>query len=203
MGSEPAQRANQRGRRSGRNDEMTESREATDVDALGEIMLIQGTMQRQFLRVMLRRLASDVPSLQRRAPSRRTRSDAGKPRGRPRPLRVAWLCAEGMGEAFGDGARRHRLYPRAAGAPLGFPPRTWNGSLPVSRCLERGVGLRYLPGGLSVRTSLGVPKGLRGGELRRPVEPDPDHAGGGIEILPQPSAFEFSFVGAFRFFRDL
>ena len=41
---------------------MTQSREATDVDALGEIMLIQGTMQRQFLRVMLRRLASDVPS---------------------------------------------------------------------------------------------------------------------------------------------
>ena len=32
----------------------------TDVDALGEIMLIQGTMQRQFLRVLLRRLASDV-----------------------------------------------------------------------------------------------------------------------------------------------
>ena len=41
---------------------MTEAREATDVDALGEIMLIQGTMQRQFLRVMLRRLATDVPS---------------------------------------------------------------------------------------------------------------------------------------------
>jgi hypothetical protein len=34
----------------------------TDVDALGEIMLIQGTMQRQFLRVLLRRLASDVPA---------------------------------------------------------------------------------------------------------------------------------------------
>lgn len=33
---------------------------ATDVDALGEIMLIQGTMQRQFLRVILRRLATDV-----------------------------------------------------------------------------------------------------------------------------------------------
>ena len=40
---------------------MSEAREATDVDALGEIMLIQGTMQRQFLRVMLRRLATDVP----------------------------------------------------------------------------------------------------------------------------------------------
>ena len=36
--------------------------EATDVDALGEIMLIQGTMQRQFLRVLLRRLATDVPA---------------------------------------------------------------------------------------------------------------------------------------------
>jgi hypothetical protein len=32
----------------------------TDVDALGEIMLIQGTMQRQFLRVLLRRIAGDV-----------------------------------------------------------------------------------------------------------------------------------------------
>jgi hypothetical protein len=41
---------------------MAETREATDVDALGEIMLIQGTMQRQFLRVMLRRLATDIPS---------------------------------------------------------------------------------------------------------------------------------------------
>ena len=38
--------------------------EASDVDALGEIMLIQGTMQRQFLRVILRRLASDVPEFQ-------------------------------------------------------------------------------------------------------------------------------------------
>lgn len=36
----------------------------TNVDALGEIMMIQGTMQRQFLRVMLRRLASDVPAFQ-------------------------------------------------------------------------------------------------------------------------------------------
>jgi len=34
----------------------------TDVDALGEIMLIQGTIQRQFLRVLLRRLAGDVPA---------------------------------------------------------------------------------------------------------------------------------------------
>ena len=37
---------------------------ASDVDALGEIMLIQGTMHRQFLRVVLRRLASDVPTFQ-------------------------------------------------------------------------------------------------------------------------------------------
>jgi hypothetical protein len=41
---------------------MPETSEATDVDALGEIMLIQGTMQRQFLRVLLRRLATDVPA---------------------------------------------------------------------------------------------------------------------------------------------
>jgi hypothetical protein len=39
---------------------MPQTSEATDVDALGEIMLIQGTMQRQFLRVLLRRLAADV-----------------------------------------------------------------------------------------------------------------------------------------------
>lgn len=39
---------------------MPEKSEATDVDALGEIMLIQGTMQRQFLRVLLRRLVTDV-----------------------------------------------------------------------------------------------------------------------------------------------
>jgi hypothetical protein len=36
----------------------------TNVDALGEIMMIQGTMQRQFMRVMLRRLASDLPAFQ-------------------------------------------------------------------------------------------------------------------------------------------
>ena len=30
--------------------------ESSDVDALGEIMMIQGTMQRQFLRAMLRRV---------------------------------------------------------------------------------------------------------------------------------------------------
>ena len=36
----------------------------TNVDALGEIMLIQGTMHRQFLRVILRRLATDVPGFQ-------------------------------------------------------------------------------------------------------------------------------------------
>lgn len=41
---------------------MADAREATDVDALGEIMLIQGTMQRQFLRVMLRRMATDIPA---------------------------------------------------------------------------------------------------------------------------------------------
>lgn len=34
---------------------------ATDSEVLGELMLIQGTMQRQFLRVVLRRLATDVP----------------------------------------------------------------------------------------------------------------------------------------------
>ncbi len=39
---------------------MTETTQATDVDALGEIMVIQGAMQRQFLRVVLRRLATDV-----------------------------------------------------------------------------------------------------------------------------------------------
>ena len=41
---------------------MAEAREAGDVEALGEIMLIQGTMQRQFLRIILRRLTTDVPS---------------------------------------------------------------------------------------------------------------------------------------------
>ena len=41
---------------------MAETREASDVEALGELMLIQATMQRQFLRVMLRRLATDLPS---------------------------------------------------------------------------------------------------------------------------------------------
>ena len=41
---------------------MTQEPAPTDVDALGEIMLIQGTMQRQFLRVLLRRLATDVPN---------------------------------------------------------------------------------------------------------------------------------------------
>jgi hypothetical protein len=39
-----------------------ETAEATDIEALGEIMLLQGTMQRQFLRVLLRRLATDVPT---------------------------------------------------------------------------------------------------------------------------------------------
>jgi len=41
---------------------MTEPRETGDVEALGEVMLIQGTMQRQFLRIMLRRLATDIPA---------------------------------------------------------------------------------------------------------------------------------------------
>ncbi|HEX9904460.1 MAG TPA: hypothetical protein VGA77_05800 [Propylenella sp.] len=36
--------------------------ESSDVDALGEIMMIQGAMQRQFLRAMLRRVATDVPA---------------------------------------------------------------------------------------------------------------------------------------------
>lgn len=39
---------------------MTETNQATDVDALGELMIIQAAMQRQFLRVVLRRLATDV-----------------------------------------------------------------------------------------------------------------------------------------------
>lgn len=39
---------------------MTEKSGTTDIDALGEIMLVQGTMQRQFLRVLLRRLATDI-----------------------------------------------------------------------------------------------------------------------------------------------
>jgi hypothetical protein len=37
---------------------------AANVDALGEVMMIQSTMQRQFLRVILRRLATDVPAFQ-------------------------------------------------------------------------------------------------------------------------------------------
>jgi len=41
---------------------MAETGHAADVDALGEIMLLQGTMQRQFLRIMIRRLASDIPT---------------------------------------------------------------------------------------------------------------------------------------------
>jgi hypothetical protein len=39
---------------------MPETGHAADVDALGEIMLLQGTMQRQFLRILIRRLAGDV-----------------------------------------------------------------------------------------------------------------------------------------------
>ena len=41
---------------------MTQKSGTADIDALGEIMLVQGTMQRQFLRVLLRRLATDVSS---------------------------------------------------------------------------------------------------------------------------------------------
>lgn len=40
---------------------MTDSHDTSATDALGEIMLIQATMQRQFLRVLLRRIVSDVP----------------------------------------------------------------------------------------------------------------------------------------------
>jgi hypothetical protein len=43
---------------------MNQENTATNVDALGEIMMIQGTMHRQFLRVMLRRLATDVPGFE-------------------------------------------------------------------------------------------------------------------------------------------
>lgn len=35
--------------------------QTTDVEALGEIMLIQATMQRQFLRILIRRVAGDLP----------------------------------------------------------------------------------------------------------------------------------------------
>ena len=38
--------------------------EQGNFDALGELMLIQATMQRQFLRVIIRRLATDVPNFQ-------------------------------------------------------------------------------------------------------------------------------------------
>jgi hypothetical protein len=34
----------------------------SEAEALGEMMLVQGTIQRQFLRVVLRRLATDVPA---------------------------------------------------------------------------------------------------------------------------------------------
>jgi hypothetical protein len=34
----------------------------SDTEALGEIMLVQSTMQRQFLRALLRRIATDVPT---------------------------------------------------------------------------------------------------------------------------------------------
>jgi hypothetical protein len=41
---------------------MEQTREPNDLDAVGELMLIQATMHRQFLRVILRRLATDVPT---------------------------------------------------------------------------------------------------------------------------------------------
>ncbi len=41
---------------------MTETAQSADIDALGEIMLLQGTMQRQFLRILMRRITSDVPA---------------------------------------------------------------------------------------------------------------------------------------------
>jgi hypothetical protein len=41
---------------------MEQTRESNDLEAVGELMLIQATMHRQFLRVILRRLATDVPS---------------------------------------------------------------------------------------------------------------------------------------------
>jgi hypothetical protein len=41
---------------------MSESGQFADVDALGEIMLVQGTMQRQFLRILVRRLTTDIPA---------------------------------------------------------------------------------------------------------------------------------------------
>lgn len=41
---------------------MAEARDVSDVEALGELMLIQGTMQRHFLRMILRRLATDLPA---------------------------------------------------------------------------------------------------------------------------------------------
>lgn len=43
---------------------MSDKASGSDVEALGEIMMIQGTMQRQFLRVILRRLATDVPAFE-------------------------------------------------------------------------------------------------------------------------------------------
>jgi hypothetical protein len=44
--------------------DMEQANPATDVDALGELMVIQGAMQRQFLRVVLRRLATDVAAFE-------------------------------------------------------------------------------------------------------------------------------------------
>ena len=133
--------------------EMTEPREATDVDALGEIMLIQGTMQRQFLRVMLRRLATDVPSFNAELLLAELDLLRENLETRPRPLGPARLRAEGMGAAFGDGARRDRLDPREAGAALGFrrpgtelPPRL------------RSVGLRSAAALASAYLS-GCPRG--------------------------------------------
>ena len=41
---------------------MPDKSPATEIDALGELMVIQSAMQRQFLRIMLRRMASDLPA---------------------------------------------------------------------------------------------------------------------------------------------
>jgi hypothetical protein len=37
-------------------------RSGSDAEVLADIMLVQGTMHRQFLRALLRRLAADVPA---------------------------------------------------------------------------------------------------------------------------------------------
>ena len=102
-------------------EEMAEAREASDVEALGEVMLIQGTMQRQFLRIVLRRLATDLPPSMPSCFLRRSISCARAWQTGANARRCT-PCAEGMGEAFGDGARRDRLDPRQARTALGLEP---------------------------------------------------------------------------------